>query len=414
MSHPEPPPFPPADWLDATRLAHQLRVHQIELEQQNQTLREAQLAAEAGWDHYRELYDFAPVGYFTLDRQGRILQVNLAGASLLGVDRSHLVDRLFAPFILASSKGLFGQFLRRGLDRQVPETCEVFLSPKGGKPLRVRLEGAATEEAEQLRLVAVDLTALYGAREEVRLLNEQLEQRVAQRTQELASAYADLQSFSSMASHELRAPLARMEGFSLMLRESAQGASPERLQHIAERIEASSQRMREVVDRLLYLARLSADQVRAEPVDLSQVAEEVMGILAREGSPVPARVVLRAGVKVLGDRRLLEIALHNLLGNAVKFSGRTPRADVEFGQSWQDGRRVLWVRDNGAGFDPAHAARLFQPFERLHSQEAFEGVGLGLTITRKIIQKHAGQLWAEASPGAGATFFFTLGLEHRP
>jgi light-regulated signal transduction histidine kinase (bacteriophytochrome) len=130
--------------------------------------------------------------------------------------------------------------------------------------------------------------------------------------------------------------------------------------------------------------------------------------LAGEGQPVPARVRIREGVTTHGDRRLLGICLANLLGNAVKFSSRTPQAEVEFGETVRDGRRCAFVRDNGAGFEMAHADKLFQAFVRLHRHEEFKGSGLGLNIARKIMEKHGGSLWGESAPGAGATFFFTL------
>ena len=394
------------DWVQATRLVHELRVHQLELETQNQALREARAEAEAGWDHYRELYEFAPVGYFTLDARGVILQVNLEGSCLLGVDRDQLVGSRFALFVAPGDRVPFAEFLALGLERPEPQDCEVSLPREGEAPAQVRLKGLARAPGEDLRLVAVDITALHEAREEVGQLNWELEARVASRTAELEVANADLQAFTYMISHELRAPLARMEGFSRMLGRSL--ADPAAIGHIAERIEASGQRMREVVDSLLGLARLALERVAPETVDLSVLARDVLQILAREGRPVPARVRIEPGVTVRGDRRLLQICLHNLVGNAVKFSARVPEPEVTFGRTRHLGRACCFVRDNGAGFDPAHADKLFQAFVRLHRQDEFEGTGLGLNIARKIIEKHGGAIWAEAAPGAGATFYFTL------
>ena len=405
-------PGPPVDdfsrdWVQATRLVHELRVHQLELETQNQALREAQTEVEAGWEHYRELYEFAPVGYFTLDGRGTILQVNREGASLLGADREGLVGSRFALFILPADRVPFSDFLTRGLEHPGPQACEVSLEGPDATQVRVRLEGLARQRGEHLRLVAVDISALHAAREEVRQLNAELEARVAARTAELEVANADLEAFTYMISHELRAPLARLEGFSRMLGQC--GTEPQAvLEHIAERIEASSQRMREVVDSLLSLARLALEKVEPETVDLSEVAREVLRTLAREGQPVPARARIQPGVVVRGDRRLLQICLHNLLGNAVKFSAKVPDPEVAFGLTRSRGLACLFVQDNGAGFDPAHADRLYEAFVRLHRQEDFKGTGLGLSIARKIIEKHGGTLWAEAAPGAGATFKFTL------
>jgi len=397
------------DWVQATRLVHELRVHQLELETQNQALREAQAEAEAGWEHYRELYEFAPVGYYTLDAQGTVLQVNLEGSCLLAVDRAKLVGRRFALFIVPGEREAFAAFLARGLEDPAPLSCEVSLLRAVGAPARVRLEGLARRPREHLHLVAMDITALHDAREEVRQLNGALEARVASRTAELEAANAELQAFAYMISHELRAPLARLEGFSRMLgRSLLEPQPPAPLGHIAERIEASSLRMREVVDSLLGLARLALEKVAPEAVDLSGLVREVLATLAREGTEVPARVGVEPGLVARGDPRLLRICLHNLLDNAVKFSARVPEPEVAFGRTRSRGQDCFYVRDNGCGFDPADAGELFQAFVRLHRQDEYQGTGLGLNIARKILEKHGGALWAEAAPGAGATFCFTL------
>ena len=394
--------------VEVTRLVHELRVHQLELETQNRALEEARLEAEVGWDQYRALYDFAPAGYFTLDRQGRILQTNLEGARLLGTDRLALKEQRFAFFIGVREREGFAAFLAAALQGPHQEPCEFTLLHHGQRGPRVRLHGATCGSGDVLQLVAVDISTLDAARQEVRALNEGLERRVAERTAELQQANADQQAFSYMISHELRAPLARLEGFSRMLRQGGL-TDPARLEHIAERIEASSQNMRAVVDTLLVLSRLCSETVEPERLDLSAMARDLMAALAKEGLPAPARVSIAEGLTATGDRRLLELCLHNLLENAVKFSARTPEPRVAFGATRRQGQYCLFVKDNGAGFDPAHAGKLFQAFVRLHRQEDFPGTGLGLNIARKIIEKHGGRIWAEALPEAGATFYFTLG-----
>jgi light-regulated signal transduction histidine kinase (bacteriophytochrome) len=240
--------------------------------------------------------------------------------------------------------------------------------------------------------------------EELRRVNEGLEHRVALRTAQLEVANADLEAFCYMISHELRAPLARMEGFSRMLLQ----AEPSRVLHLAQRIQVSSLRMRAVIDGLLKMTRLALDEVEAVPVDLSRLVRQVLDCLEAEGRALPARVAIQPGVQAVGDVRLLEICLRNLLENAVKFTARTPKAEVAFGVTTRDGQRVFYLRDNGAGFDPARAGKLFQAYGRLHRQEEFEGTGIGLTIVRKIIEKHGGAVWGESTLGAGATFLFTL------
>ena len=190
-----PPPLEPEAWRkraeerlagsgdpmglgEAMRLVHELRVHQVELEMQNEALREARLEAETGWARFQELYDFAPVGYFTLDAAGLILQVNFAGARLLGSERNTLMNRRFAQFLKPSSRVAFAAFLQKGLGTLEPQTCEVFLPREGACELGVRLESSSEGEGKVLRMAAVDITQLRAAEGQVNLLNEELERRV--------------------------------------------------------------------------------------------------------------------------------------------------------------------------------------------------------------------------------------------
>lgn len=390
---------------EAMRLVHELRVHKLELEMQNEALREARAQAEAGWESYRELYDFAPVGYFTLDLEGRILRTNLEGARLLKTERAKVVGRSLVHFLSAEDQGPFRAFLLQNREGLARPTCEVSLPAEGAAAGRVRLESASTRDPDGLHVVAVDITDLRAAQTLATNLNLELERRVEHRTVQLEAANADMQAFCHMISHELRAPLARMEGFSRLLQKRLLAHEPGSLPHVAERIEASSLRMREVIDSLLKLTRLALEPVNPEAVDLSQLAREVLRTL---GGARPVRTTIAEGMLAVGDRRLLELCLRNLLENALKFTSKAEDACVAFGVTSRDHQTTYFVRDNGAGFDPAHAGKLFQAFGRLHHQEDFEGTGLGLCIVAKIIEKHGGRIWGEGAPGEGATFFFTL------
>ncbi len=240
-------------------------------------------------------------------------------------------------------------------------------------------------------------------------LNAELERRVEERTAQLDAAMRELETFSYSASHDLRAPLRRIEGLStLMCEDYAAHLAPEGLRHL-DGIRVSAERMSHLIDDLLSLARLSRHQMSRIPVSLSALAAAVAGDL-QSGAPT-RHVTLRVApdLTAVGDPHLLRIALDNLLGNAWKYSSKQPQATIEFGAEEREHETVYFVRDNGAGFDPAHVGRLFLPFQRLHSEAEFEGSGIGLATVQRIIARHGGRVWAEGRPNQGATFYFTLG-----
>lgn len=239
-------------------------------------------------------------------------------------------------------------------------------------------------------------------------LNATLEQRVRERTAELEAANRELEHFAHAVAHDLRAPLAAIAGFgSALAREISPPAA--RAQHLLERMVAGVGRMEEMIQAMLELSQLSRCVPQREPLDLSALARQVSAA-CQEGEPARrVEVRIQDGIEVHGDRRLLAVALENLLGNAWKFTAGQPQATVSVGASWVDGELVCTVRDNGPGFDMAQAGKLFGMFQRLHSVAEFPGHGIGLANVRRIVTRHGGRIWAESAPGAGAAFHFTLG-----
>jgi light-regulated signal transduction histidine kinase (bacteriophytochrome) len=224
----------------------------------------------------------------------------------------------------------------------------------------------------------------------------------------------ELDSFSSSVAHDLRAPLRGISGFSsILLEEHGAALSPD-ARSLLERVIAAARKMGLLIDSLLNLSRLARTELKRQPVDLSALAREILAELA-QGNP-ERKVTTRVdeGAVVRGDPQLLQVVLVNLLSNAWKFSAKNPQARVEFGRDRASASRtVYFVRDNGAGFDMQHAAKLFGTFQRLHSAEEFEGTGIGLVTVQSIIRRHGGDIWADAKPGEGATFFFTVGKSER-
>jgi signal transduction histidine kinase len=244
------------------------------------------------------------------------------------------------------------------------------------------------------------------ARVRARLATASLRKESASR---LAEASTELESFSYAISHDLRTPLRAIDGFSRTLQAEYGSNLDGQGRRYLERIRAGTQRMAELIDDLISLSRITRATLKRERVDLGAIARRVLsGLATRE----PERMVEQAVANDLvaeGDARLSVVLLENLLGNAWKFSARQPQARIEVTSEWRDGGLVFLVRDNGAGFHMDYAKRLFEPFQRLHSASEFPGTGIGLASAHRIVTRHGGRIWAQAAPGQGATFYFTLG-----
>jgi len=236
-----------------------------------------------------------------------------------------------------------------------------------------------------------------------------LEELVDERTAELTAVNRELEAFSYSVSHDLRAPLRAIDGFSQALLEDYTNSLDPTAKEYLERTRRAARRMEALIDDLLGLSQLTRQELAVGDVDLSALAREVVSKLAREQPAHSPEVVIAPGLRVRGDRGLLHIALENLIGNAWKYTGRRAGPRIELGAREVAGEVVFFVRDNGVGFREEEAGRLFEPFQRLHSDREFEGTGIGLATVARIVGRHGGRVWAEARPGEGATFHFTLG-----
>jgi signal transduction histidine kinase len=244
--------------------------------------------------------------------------------------------------------------------------------------------------------------------DQLQVLNHELEQRVADRTAQLSATVRELEMFAYSISHDLRAPLRGMDGFSQALLEDYAADLDPRAAEYLSRVRAAGQRMGQMIDDLLKLSRLGRAPVRSEPVHLSRIAQSVVVELAHIEPGRAVMITIESDLVALGDHGLLRLVYQNLLGNAWKFTRRQPVGEIEVGSS-QDGETTAYfVRDNGVGFDMAYATKLFGVFQRLHAASEFEGNGIGLATVQRVIHRHGGRVWAESTPGAGSTLWFSL------
>ena len=235
-----------------------------------------------------------------------------------------------------------------------------------------------------------------------------LEEQLHERTAQLEAANKELEGFCYSVSHDLRAPLRSIDGFTHALLESfGQHLDPAAREYL-DRVRAASRRMTQLIDDLLHLSRVGRREMRIETVDLSQAAASVARDLQKAYPDRQVEISITTGLQARADERLMRIVLENLLGNAWKFTAKKESAHIQFGATEENDQMVFSVRDNGAGFEMTYADKLFTPFQRLHSPSEFPGTGIGLAIVQRIINRHRGRIWAKSKPDEGTAFFFTL------
>ncbi len=270
---------------------------------------------------------------------------------------------------------------------------------------------ALSRAAREVEAGNLEVRAQVNASDEIGALagtfNSMLES-LKERSSEIERTNKELEAFSYSVSHDLRAPLRSIDGFSQALLEDYYENVDETGRDYLTRVRAATQHMGRLIDDLLKLSRLTRTQMRQEPVNLSGIATKIIDSLKRNEPDRSVECAVQEGITVNGDPYLIEIAMENLINNAWKFTGKTPRPRIQFGMTQKDGLDVYYIKDNGAGFDMIYSDKLFGAFQRLHSSVEFPGTGIGLVTVQRIIHRHGGRIWAEAKPNNGATFFFTI------
>ena len=346
-----------------------------------------------------------------LDPEGRIELFNHACEKTTGYSYHELKGKPFWDYLLLSEekdavKDVFNKIKEGSVTAEVE--FENYWVAKDSSKRFIRWANSAIKDAQgKVELVigtGIDMSDDKINREKIEELNEFL----MQKTLDLTSANKDLEAFSYSVSHDLRGPLRSIDGFSKILLEEYGPKLDDQARDYVNRVCGSVGRMSQLIDDLLRLSRLSRQEMAMTKSDLSlmvrSIVEDLRLVEPRRMADVAVEPDLTANV----DTRLMRIALENLLGNAWKFTSKRERAKIEFGAALREGRRVFFVRDNGAGFKNEYVDRIFAPFQRLHSEKQFPGSGIGLAIVQRIIQRHGGSIWAEGGEDKGAVFYFTV------
>jgi PAS domain S-box-containing protein len=345
----------------------------------------------------------------TLD-EGRYVAVNDTFLSVTGYTREEIIGRTSADLGVWLNTETRAEVVRLLRQEGHVRNRETQYRMKSGE-VRVFLTSAEIIELEgqpHLITASVEITERKRAEEEVQRLYGELEQRVQERTAQLQAANKELEAFSYSVSHDLRAPLRHINGFSQALLEDYADKLDEEGRGYLQEVRGASQEMAQLIDDVLQLARVTRSEMRREAVNLSELAQSVIAELRKADVRRQVSVHVEEGLSTHGDKRLLRIVLSNLLSNAWKFTSKEAQPEIISGHEQRDGETLYFVRDNGAGFDMAFADKLFGAFQRLHTADEFEGTGIGLATVQRIINRHGGRVWAEGAVNQGATFYFTL------
>ncbi len=400
------------------RLVHELQVHQIELELQNEELRRAQTELESTKARYFDLYDLAPVGYLTISESGLIRESNLTATTLLGTSRGALDRQPLSRFILKEDQDIYYLHRKNLIETGMPQFCELRLQRADTTTFWARLEGNLAHDAEGLPLCRIVLSDISA--------RKQVEEALGQALRELRRSNLDHEQFACIASHDLQAPLRIISGFLNRLAERYSPQLDDKAREYIGQSVASAQRMSQLINDLLAYSRIGRE---VETVTVATDAAVVAALanlqtgLTESGANITCAPLPSVTVN-LGE---LTQVFQNLIGNSLKFRRPGVAPEIHIAAEKTSGKRLalagegvkeprllnqdIWlitVRDNGLGIDPQYAERIFTIFQRLHSREAYPGTGVGLAICKKVIERHGGRIWVESEPDKGATFCFTL------
>jgi len=394
-----------ADYL---KLIHELEVHQIELEMQNEELIHTRSEAIEYAEKYIDLYDFAPVGYFTISKAGTIIELNLRGCQMLGKERSYLLNNPFGSFCSFETKADFNLFLARIFTTREKESCEVSLLQEDILPMYVHLTGIITGDEDQCHINAIDITERRRADEEIKLKNEKL-----------TKLNAEKDKFFSIIAHDLKSPFSSIIGLTRILADDHSEMKPEEIQEIANSLKESAINVYHLIGNLLEWSRMQRGLIEFKPqtvplIDVINASIDSLYDMAEQKNQ-ELQILIPANLYVKVDLTMLESTLRNLISNALKFSFRGGKILIS-ARITEDNLVETSVTDYGLGISDAMMSKLFQIDSHTgrNGTEGEPSSGLGLLLCKEFVEKHGGEIWAESNVGKGSTFRFTLPVSIEP
>ncbi len=364
---------------------------------------------------YEEVIDAVREIVFRTDSEGRFIFLNRAWETTTAYPVAASLGKRLVEFLHPDDRAAARESLQQLLGGDAPEYHGQYrlLMRKGEicwieVTARLVSRGDTAPNARSLVGTIDDISIRKVAEMSLRNINQELEARVRVRTAELEASNRELEAFSYSVSHDLRAPLRSINGFARILEDELAPHLDASTRSHLERIRRAARQMGYLIDKLIELARFTRHNLRKENVNLSEIAIQIIDDLRAEDPDRMVDVEITSDLMATADRTLMRVVLQNLLRNAWKFTARREQARITFHGSIEESRRVFCISDNGVGFDMAFVGNLFRPFNRLHDESEFAGSGIGLANVQRIIERHGGRIWAQSTPGKGASFFFTL------
>ncbi len=393
---------------EITELIHELQVHEIELEIQNQELRDSQLKLEESRTKYLELYDFAPIGYLTLNDHGTITEINHAGASLLGSSRNNLINTTFLLFLTSKSRIKFNKYMKNFNESRIDDGCDLKLKGNHDKPYDIHIKKSCINGIVPTFMIAMmDISKTKETEKKLEDYQDSLEEMVRNRTMELEKSNNDLKNFAYVASHDLKEPLRMISSFLQLLERRYNDKLDDDANEFIGYAVDGAQRLNDMINDLLEYSKLSKYIPDFKYLNVENVLDDVLINLNLSIMETHAIITRNPLPNICADEKLIFQLFQNLISNSIKYHGqKCPNMHISARKT--DDEYIFSIRDMGIGIKKDYQKRIFTIFQRLHGKDEYEGTGIGLAISKKIVQQHFGSIWVESEPGKGSTFYFSL------